>query len=495
MTRPGAAIGLDVGTSSVKGLAIDPAGAVLATREARLDLSTPRPGWAEQDPAAWWEAAESVLAGLREEVGELLGIGLSGQMHGLVALDRAGAVIRPAILWNDQRSAPQGEQIEHRLGRERLIELTGNRAVAGFTAPKLLWLREHEPESYRRLARIMLPKDYVRLRLCGEWATDVADASGTLLFDVGQRSWSEAVLDALELDRAWMPPALEGPTVSGETPDGVAVAAGAGDQAAGAVGVGAVRRGPASIVLGSSGVVFSALDGYRHDDDGRAHAFCHAIPGRWHAMGVMLTAAGALAWFHGVVAGVVAGGGAGGARAGGAADEAPLNGAEGWGPGVDGLTFLPYLAGERTPHADPRARGAFCGLELRHDTGALARAVLEGVAFGMRDSLDLLEALNAGVTVGRVSGGGARSRLWLSILASVLELPLERLAVEEGAAYGAALLGGVAGGVWPDVDAAVAATVAPRETIDPVAEWIEPYRRARERYRALYPALRAAEER
>ena len=478
MTRPSAVIGLDVGTSSVKGLAVDPDGEIVAVREARLELSTPRPGWAEQDPEDWWTATERVLAGLRAEIGETLGIGLSGQMHGLVALDRAGEIIRPAILWNDQRSARQSKEIEQRLGLERLVALTGNRAVAGFTAPKLLWLREHEPEAYRRLHRVMLPKDYVRLRLCGEWATDVADASGTLLFDVGGRRWCDPVLDALELDRAWLPPAGEGPSVTGETADGIPVAAGAGDQAAGAVGVGAVRRGPASVVLGSSGVVFSALEDYRHDADGRAHAFCHAIPGRWHAMGVMLSAAAALAWFGRIVAG---------------ADpdfDALLTGAERWAPGVDGLTFLPYLAGERTPHADPDARGAFCGLELRHDTGALARAVLEGVAFGLRDSLDLLAGLDAGVTVGRVSGGGARSRLWLTILASVLELPLERLAVEEGAAHGAALLGGVAGGVWPDVDTAVAAAVRPRETIGPVAEWVEPYRRARERYRALYPALR-----
>jgi xylulokinase len=473
-----AAVGIDVGTSAVKGIAVDPSGAVVAVHEAPLTLDTPRAGWAEQDPERWWEATQVVLDRLGEEVDEMLGIGLTGQMHGLVALDDRDRVIRPAILWNDQRAAPQCDAIEQAVGRVRLIELTGNRAVAGFTAPKLLWLREHEPDAYRQIRRIMLPKDYVRLRLCGEWRTDVADASGTLLFDVGARQWSPPVLDALEIDAAWLPPADEGPTPTGATSDGIPVAAGAGDQAAGAVGVGAVTGGPASVVLGSSGVVFSALDGYRHDDDGRVHAFCHAVPGLWHAMGVMLSAAGALAWFRRV--------------AGGSDYEALLTGAERWQPGVEGLTFLPYLTGERTPHADPHARGAFIGLELRHDTGALARAVLEGVAFGLRDSLDLLAELGAGVRCGRVSGGGARSRLWLQILASVLELPLERVAVDEGAAFGAALLGGVAAGVWPDVPAAVQATVRVREAIEPVADWVAPYQDARDRFRALYPALRQA---
>jgi xylulokinase len=470
-----AAIGLDVGTTAVKALAVDEQGDVLARAEVAYPLSTPRPGWAEQDPDDWWRATEQALAELA--VAEPAGIGLSGQMHGLVTLDAAGAVIRPAILWNDGRTAAECAEIERRVGLAELIAATGNRALTGFTAPKLLWLRRHEPESWRRIARIALPKDYVRLRLCGEHAIDVADASGTLLFDVARRRWSDSVLAALELDAAWLPPALESPAVSGTTAAGVPVAAGAGDQAAGALGVGVDRPGPLSIALGTSGVVFAALPAFAADERARVHAFCHAVPGGWHAMGVMLSAAGSLRWLRDVTARDC--------------DFGALVGeAVAWEPGAEGLTFLPYLAGERTPHADPDARGAFAGLSLRHDRGALVRAVLEGVAFGLRDSLDLLVELGVAPERARVSGGGARSELWLRILASVLELPLERPVVEEGAAYGAALLGGVAGGVWPDVEAAVAACVRVRGEVEPEPAWIEPYAEQRERFRALYPALR-----
>jgi xylulokinase len=484
--------GIDVGTSGVKALAVDGGGRVVARAEASYPLSTPRVGWAEQDPEDWWRAAEAALARLRAQAGAPAGIGLSGQMHGLVVLDARDRVLRPAILWNDQRTAAECVEIEEALGRRRLIELTGNRALTGFTAPKLLWLRRHEPDVYAEIARIALPKDYVRLRLCGEHATDVSDASGTLLLDVAGRRWSDEVLTALELDRSWLPRVLESPEVSGTTREGVPVAAGGGDQAAGALGVGVVHPGPVSVVLGTSGVVFSALERFAADPEGRVHAFCHAVPGVWHAMGVMLSAGGSLRWLRDVMG------------AGASYDELATEAAR-WPPGADGLLFLPYLAGERTPHADPDARGAFVGLSVRHDRGALVRAVLEGVAFGLRDSLDLVGELGGvgglgggraaggavGGAAGRVSGGGARSELWLQIVASVLELPLERVAVDEGAAFGAALLAGVAAGEWPDVHAAVAATVAPRGQIEPVPEWIERYREQRTRFRALYPAVRA----
>ncbi len=472
------AVGLDVGTSGVKALAVGATGEVLASAEVGYGLSTPRPGWAEQDPADWWRATEEALASLGVE--EVAGIGLSGQMHGLVALDPAGEVIRPAILWNDQRTAAQCREIEERVGFERLVELTGNRALTGFTAPKLLWLREHEPDSYGRIARIMLPKDYVRLKLCGEHAIDVADASGTLLFDVARRRWSDEVLEALEIPREWLPRVLESAEVSGTTPDGVPVAAGAGDQAAGALGVGAIGAGGASlasVVLGTSGVVFSALDAYRADPQARVHVFCHAVPDRWHAMGVMLSAAGSLRWLRDTLAP--------GVEYGELLAEAGR-----WEPGAEGLTFLPYLAGERTPHADPDARGAFAGLSLRHDRGALVRAVLEGVAFGLRDCLDVVRSVGAAPEVARASGGGARSELWLRIVASALELPVERLAVEEGAAYGAALLGGIAGGLWDDAEEAVTACIRPHGRVDPEPDWVEAYGAQRERFRALYPALR-----
>jgi xylulokinase len=466
------AIGIDVGTSAVKAIAVGEDGTVLERREVAYPLSTPRPGWSEQNPDDWWRATKEALDGLGSDVA---GIGLSGQMHGLVTLDDADNVIRPAILWNDQRTAAECEEIEERVGFDRLVSLTGNRALTGFTAPKLLWLRKHEPDAYARIAHVMLPKDYVRLRLTGERAIDVADASGTLLLDVANRRWSDEVLGALELDAAWLPALLESPEVSGRTPKGIPVAAGAGDQAAGALGVGVDRPGPLSVALGTSGVVFAALPEFAAEPQARVHVFCHSVPGAWHAMGVMLSAAGSFAWLRGIV--------------GGEFSELVEEAAK-WEPGVEGLTFLPYLTGERTPHADPDARGSFTGLEIRHDRGALVRAVLEGVACGLRDSLDLVAGLGSDPPErGRASGGGARSEEWLKIVASVLELPLERIAVEEGAAYGAALLGGVAGGMWADVHEAVAACVRTRDEVEPVPEWIEPYRELVARYRALYPKL------
>ena len=378
-------------------------------------------------------------------------------------------MLRPAILWNDQRTAAECAEIEERVGLERLIQLTGNRALTGFTAPKLLWLRHHEPETYARIAHVLLPKDYVRLRLTGERAIDVADASGTLLFDVAHRRWSDEVLDALELPAEWLPPAHECTAIGA-----------AGDQAAGALGVGVDRPGPLSVVLGTSGVVFAALPEYRPEPEARLHVFCHAVPGTWHAMGVMLSAAGSLQWLH--------------AALGEPPYEEVLAEAERWEPGTEGLLFQPYLQGERTPHADPDARGAFVGLTLRHDRGALTRAVLEGVAYGLRDSLELLRGLGVEAEVGRVSGGGARSGLWLKIVASVLGLPLERTSADEGAAYGAALLGGVAQGVFADAHEAVAACVRVGERIEPDPGWQAAYEDGYARYRELYPRASNAAE-
>ena len=387
-------------------------------------------------------------------------------MHGLVVLDEAGEVIRPAILWNDQRTAAECAEIEERIGLERLIQLTGNRALTGFTAPKLLWLRTHEPEAFARIAHVLLPKDYVRFRRTGEHAIDVADASGTLLFDVANRRWSDEVLAALELPREWLPPAYESTEI-----------AGAGDQAAGALGVGIDAPGPLSVVLGTSGVVFAALDAYRPEPEARLHTFCHAVPGTWHAMGVMLSAAGALQWLRHAL--------------GRPSYDELLAEAATWPPGTEGLLFQPYLQGERTPHADPDARGAFVGLQLRHDRGALVRAVLEGVAYGLRDSLELLRSVGVQAAVARVSGGGARSELWLRIVASVLGLPLERTEAEEGAAYGAALLGAVDEGVFADAHAAVAATVRVRDRVDPDPAWQAAYADGYARYGAPYDELLA----
>jgi xylulokinase len=469
-----ALVGLDVGTSSTKAIAVAPDGAILARAGAEYPVGMPAPGHAEQDPDLWWRAAEAALREL--DVPDVAGIGLSGQMHGLVLLDEGLRPLRPAILWNDQRTAVECAEIERAVGLERLIELTGNRALTGFTAPKLLWVRRHEPEIYGRIAHVLLPKDYVRLRLTGELATDVSDASGTLLFDVGARAWSDKVMELLELPREWFPVALESAAVSGTTQAGVAVAAGGGDQAAGAVGVGVVRPGSVSVALGTSGVVFGVLPGFAADPRGTAHTFCHAVPGAWHAMGVMLSAAGALDWLQrSVVPGTPI--------------EALLDAAASWEPGCEGLQFAPYLTGERTPHADPDARAAFVGLGVRHDLGALTRSVLEGVAYGLRDSLELLRGLGLAPRSGRLGGGGSRSDLWRRIVASVLDLPLEITATDDAAAFGAALLGGVAGGVFADVPAAVEACVgvAGRVEADPV--WRDAYARGYAGFGRLYPAL------
>ena len=460
---PAVLIGLDVGTSGVKAIAISPEGEILATADESYSTSTPHPGWSEQDPEDWWRAAEACLA--RLPAGP---VGLSGQMHGLVTLGTDERVLRPAILWNDQRTTAECEEIEARVGLERLIALTGNRALTGFTAPKLLWLRKHEPETYARIRHILLPKDYVRLRLTGDHAIDAADASGTLLFDVAGRRWSEEVCDTLEIPQEWLPPAYESTAI-----------AGAGDQAAAALGIGITAPGPVSVVLGTSGVVFAALPEYTPDAEARVHVFCHAVPGTWHAMGVMLSAAGSAAWLRHALG----------------ADFRALDAeAAAWSPSAEGLLFAPYLAGERTPHADANARGAFTGLSVRHDRGALWRAMLEGVAYGLRDSLELLRALGVRPEVGRVSGGGARSELWLRIVSAVLGLPLERTVSEEGSAFGAALLAGVRVGVFADVQEAVSRCIRVRERIDPDPDWMAAYEHGYGRYRLLYPALLPLEE-
>jgi xylulokinase len=480
-------VGVDVGTTGVKAIRISETGEVLARHEEEYPLSIPEPGWAEQDPRDWWRATETAL----DAVGRDAPIGLTGQMHGLVLLDSADRVLRPAILWNDQRTGTECAEIEERVGFERLVALTGNRALPGFTAPKLVWVRKHEPEVWAKAAHVLLPKDYVRLRLTGERAIDAAEASGTLLFDVAGRRWSGEVCDLLEIPLAWLPEAHESTAIGG-----------AGDQQAGALGVGIVGADPTSntvlqapegapaarsgasntvlqgllsVVLGTSGVVFAPLSGFRADPEARVHVFCHAVPDTWEAMGVMLSAAGSLRWLRDAV--------------GGTYDELVEEAAR-WPAGTEGLTFLPYLQGERTPHADPSARAMFEGLSLRHDRGALVRSVLEGVAYGLRDSLELLKALGVEPTAGRVSGGGARSELWLRIVASVLGIPMERTAVEEGAAYGAALLGGVASGVYTSAQEAVDACVRVRDTVEPDPGWQHVYDEGYQRFRSLYPAIK-----
>jgi xylulokinase len=414
------------------------------------------------------------------------GIGLTGQMHGAVLLDTADAVLRPAILWNDQRTAAECDLIRDAVGAQRLIEITGNDALTGFTAPKLVWVREHEPDVWARTAHVLLPKDYVRLRLTGDHAIDKADAAGTLLLDLAARDWSPAVLDALGIPAGRLPRTYEGPDVTGTLSDaaaaetglraGTPVVAGGGDQSANAVGVGAVAPGTTALSLGTSGVIFASTDRPLFDPGGRVHAFCHAVPGRWHMMSVMLSAAGSLRWFRD-------------ALAPGAGYDELLAGVEAVPAGSDGLWFLPYLSGERSPHSDPLARGAFVGLTLGHDRRHLVRAVLEGVAYGLRDGMDLM--LAAGMPAPaqiRISGGGTASPLWRQILSDVLGTELATVSTTEGAAYGAALLAAVASGWFTSVDEAVTAlvTVVPAATPGPYAER---YAEWHARYRALYPAL------
>ena len=483
-------LGLDVSTTGSKALLIDETGAVVASHTTPHDSSQPRPLWSEQNPADWWAGmAASIRAVLAETGGAdaIQAIGLTGQMHGLVCLDAGGNVLRPAILWNDQRTQAECDQITATIGARRLIELTGNRALTGFTAPKILWVRAHEPEVYARIAHILLPKDFIRFKLTGEYATDLAGAAGTLLLNVAQRQWSQEVVGALGIPAAWLPPVHEGPQVTGAVSAaaaqetglrvGTPVVGGGGDQSAQATGVGAVRPGIVALTVGTSGVVFAPLASYAYEPEGRLHAFCHAVPGQWHFMGVMLSAAGSLQWYRDMLCP--------GSDFGALTDEAG-----GVAPGSEGLIFLPYLTGERTPHPDPLARGAFVGLTSRHTRPHLTRAVLEGVAFGLRDSFELIKRSDAGrIDEVRVSGGGARSAVWRQIFADVFGVPLVVVKALEGAAYGAALLAGVGGGVWPDVPAAAEQTVELGERVEP-GEHAGAYEAAYRLYRDLYPTLR-----
>lgn len=483
-------LGIDVSTTATKAVLVDEAGRVAGIGSASYGYDVPRPRWSEQDPLLWWEgtiaAIRSVLATSGVAVDDVAAVGLAGQMHGAVLLDGSDEPVRPAILWNDQRTAAECDEIRELVGSRRLIEVTGNDALTGFTAPKLLWVRRHEPETWSRVAHVLLPKDYVRLRLTGDYAVDKADAAGTLLLDLAARDWSPVVLSALGIDRALLPTTWEGPDITGAVTaeaaaaiglrPGTPVVAGGGDQAANAVGVGAVAPGTMMLSLGTSGVVFGSTDRPLYEPGGRVHAFCHAVPGRWHMMSVMLSAAGSLRWFRDAVVPEMTFG-----DLVALAEEVPA--------GSEGLFFLPYLTGERSPHPDPLARGAFVGLTVTHDRRHMTRAVLEGVAFGLRDGLDLMIA--AGMPVPsqmRASGGGTASQLWCQILADVLETEIVTVGTSEGAAYGAGLLAATGAGWYPSVEAATRALVS----VTPVAQPgpnASVYAEAHDVYRELYPAL------
>ncbi len=489
-------LGIDVSTTATKALLLDEAGEVRAVASSEYGYQTPKPLWSEQQPDAWWQGARHSINSVLQQAGidgnQVACIGLTGQMHGLVLLDAQGRVLRPAILWNDQRTGRQCDEIRGQIGVQRLIEITGNDALTGFTAPKILWVRENEPDLYRQAAHILLPKDYLRYCLTGEYATDCADGSGTMLFDLKTRTWSTEVLDQLDIPRAWLPAVYEGPAVTGRVSQqaagetglkaGTPVVAGGGDQAAQAVGVGAVQPGVLALTVGTSGVVFAPTRLPSIEPEGRLHAFCHAVPGAWHLMGVMLSAAGSYKWFHDILAPNTSF-----AELDAQASRAPL--------GSEGLLFLPYLSGERTPHPDPLARAAFAGLTVRHGLPHLARAVLEGVAFGLRDSFTLIRAAGLGnMQQVRASGGGVKSALWRQILADVLGVELALVNATEGAAYGAALLAGVGAGIWESAEQASQACLRVVSTTQPVARNVARYDRIYPEYRALYPRLKATFE-
>jgi len=485
-------LGIDVSTTGVKALLIDQDGTVVGSANTEQPLSTPQPLWSEQDPADWWKGAINSVRQVLAETGvpgsAVLGVGLTGQMHGLTLLNEAGEVLRPAILWNDQRTGAQCDEIRARLTRKRLIEITGNDALTGFTAPKILWVQENEPDVFKQVSHILLPKDYVRYKLTGAFAIDRADAAGTILLDIKTRDWSPEVINALNIPDSLLPKTYEGPEVTGtitaEAAEltglkaGTPVIAGGGDQAAQAVGVGAVKPGIVALTLGTSGVVFATTEQPFIEPDGRLHAFCHSVPGRGHLMGVMLSAAGSLRWYRDTVAP-------------GMDYDSLLAPAKDIAPCSEGLLFLPYLTGERTPHPDPLARGGFAGLTIRHGLPHMTRAVLEGVAFGLRDSFELMKSAGLeSIYQVRVSGGGARSMLWRQILADVFNAELVTVNTTEGAAYGSALLAGVGTGVWKDVDTACEATVKQTGSTTPNAADVARYEAGYALYRNLYPALK-----
>lgn len=491
-------IGIDVGTSGTKALATNPQGKILAEASAGYPLHHPQPLWSEQDPEDWWHATIKVVRAVVKKAklkpADVKAIGLSGQMHGSVFLDKHDQVIRPAILWNDQRTEAECAEIEKRAGgRKQLIKLVANPALTGFTAPKILWLRNHEPKNFARLAKVLLPKDEIRRRLTGEYATEVSDASGMLLLDVVKRKWSKQLLSKLELDESLLGTCHESEEITGKLTTAVAkllglttdcvVVGGAGDCAAGAVGNGIVKSGLLNTSLGTSGVVFVYSDQPQFDPEGRLHTFCHAVRGKWHMMGVTLCAGGSLQWFHDKICAV---------------DSKKKNIYEqltketaATPAGAEGLQFLPYLTGERTPHLDPHARGAFVGLTLSHTRGHLTRAIMEGVTYSLRDSYAIVTELGVPVKQIRASGGGAKNPFWRQMQADVFGKPVYSMVADEGAAYGVALLAAVGAGEYKDITEACAATIKTADESKPDSQARKVYDRAFPIYQSLYRSLKS----
>ena len=495
-------LGIDIGTSGTKTIAIDESGAILGSSSAEYPCEHPKPGWSEQDPESWWLATASTVREVLAKAGlkplDVAAVGLSGQMHGSVFLDARGEVVRPALLWNDQRTVAEAAEIEAKAGgREGLVRLVANRALVGFTAPKLLWLRNHEPAHWDRVRQVLLPKDYIRYKLSGTYATEVSDASGTLLLDVANRRWSRELLGLLEIDPALLPECFESHEVSSVVgrlgaeatglAEGTKIVGGAGDQPAGAVGNGIVRAGVVSATMGTSGVVFAHAPEPGFDPLGRLQRGCHAVPGAWCVMGVVLSAGGSLQWYRNQLgkAEIEM------AKARGVdpyfllSDEAALAG-----PGAEGLFFLPYLTGERAPHYDSDARGAWIGLSVRHGRPHLIRSVMEGASFAMRDSLELIREMGVSIEQVRVSGGGARSPLWRQIQADIYGVDVHTVNAAEGPAFGVALLAMVGAGAFASVPEACDATIRLAERTPSDASVRDFHDRAYAIYRRLYEDLR-----
>ncbi len=486
-------IGLDIGTSGVKGLLVSKKGKIAASFRSGYKVHNPKSGWAEQDPEDWWQATREVLQKLTQELkdssSEVSCISFSGQMHSSVFLDKDNQVIRPAILWSDTRTSDECQEIEEKVGgRKHLIKLTGNRALEGFTAPKVLWLRNNEPENYAKCHTLLLPKDYIRWRLTGQKNMDYSDAAGTLMLDVAGKQWNSELLSALQIDKSILPPLCESVDIVGKVTKGAAeltglkegtpVVAGGADNACGAVGSGMIKEGRVMVSVGSSGVVLAPANNYQAEPEGKLHLFNHAAPDSYYYMGVMLAAGQALSWAKNNIL------------------------PESWNydilnnrasqvsPGSEGLIFLPYLYGERTPHADAQARGVFFGLSARHDKSHLVRSVMEGVTFGLKDSLELIKKRGVVIEKVRAIGGGAKSKVWQQIIADIFAIPVDLLEIEEGPAYGAAMLAGVGVGMFKDFSEVDKELIKVRTTIEPKAKNIDKYQKNYQVYKSLYPALK-----
>jgi xylulokinase len=495
-------IGFDIGTSSTRCILIDIKGRLIASSTKEYDMDTPEPGWAEQHPDLWWEASaetvKDVLDKSKVNPKDIAAIGISGQMHGSVFLDKDGKVIRPALLWCDQRTNPQCKSIYDTFGGEsQFIKLSYNKALTGFTAPKILWLKDNEPQNYKTLSRILLPKDYIRYKLSGTYATEVSDASGTILLDIAKRTWSSEIIDGLKIDKDLLPPVYESCYISSKVSkeaakltgllSGTPIAGGAGDQAGGAVGSGIVYEGIISDYLGTSGVVFAHSDSPVYDPEGRLHSFCHAVEGAWHLMGVTLSAAGSYKWYYdtfGISSDMED-------KYGSLSGYELLNKqVEAAPPGCRGLIFLPYLSGERTPYADPYARGVFFGISYIHNTSHFARSVMEGITYSQYDCLNLMK--DAGISSDRVVlfGGGAKSKLWRKITSDIFGTRIITLNVEEGPSYGAAIIAGVGAGLYPSVRKACSGILKEVTEVEPDPDNRERYARYYEVYRSLYGSLK-----